>query len=214
MVLAVVFLAAMFAVAQMQPHMAPPLYVQAAGDVDKNFVGEKRLGHWILVCLKPTPKPAGTEAAIPFSMNPDPKTSAAATAAAAQSPMGRCLVTLQYPRKDNPKAVLMAVNFRFTRDLKTLAMVFRFPAAMAQKGDTLNVLLGRKAKFPIEVRDCVPNGFCTALGYLGAKGQGVILNVHQGMIVFPAKKGAKPLGVPVPFVVLKDAFAAMKRAES
>jgi len=214
-VLAIIFLAAMFAVAQLQPHVAPPLYVQAAGDVDKGFVGEKRIGRWILVCRKPQPKPAGSEAAIPFSMNPDPKTSAAAMAANAQSIMGRCLTALQYPRKDNPRALLAAVNFRYTRDFKNLAMVVRFPAAWAQKGDTLNVILGReKAKFPIEVRDCLANGFCTALGYLDAKGQSMILGVRQAVVVFPAKKDAKPLGLPVPLVALKEILAAMKRAES
>jgi hypothetical protein len=209
-VLAVAFVAAMFALNQLEPHVSAPLYVQAASDVKPGFVGMKRLGRWVLVC--PKASAAGAKTAIPFSLSPDPKTSAAA-AAQDQNPMARCHITLQYPQKKNPKALLMAVNFRYTPDQKQLAMVIIFPSAWAQKGDNLAVIVGKRAQFPVPVRQCVPNSYCTASGFLDQSGQNLILSVKQAVVRFPAKKDAKSLIAPVPLMVLKDALAALKRAD-
>jgi hypothetical protein len=213
-VLAVAFLAAMFALSQMQPHVSAPLYAQAAQDVKPGFVGAKRIGRWILICGKPTAADAaGSKNAIPFSLNPDPKSSAA-TAAAAQNPVARCLATFQIPQKNNPKALLMGVNFRYSLDQKRLAMTVRFPAVWAQKGDDLVIALDKKPQFKLPVRECVTGSFCTASGFLDQTGQSLILNSTIGTVVFPAQKGAKPLIARVPLLAVHDALAAARRAES
>jgi hypothetical protein len=210
-VLAVAFVAAMFALS-LRPHVSAPLYVQAASDVRPGFAGMKRIGRWVLVCPKASPADAaGSNTAIPFSLNPSSKTAAAPVAD--QTPMARCRIVFQYPQKNNPKLLLMRVNFRYTKDQKHLAMVIMFPAAWAQKGDNLVAVMGNRG-FPLPVRQCAPNGFCMASGFLDQAGQNLILSVKQAAVKFPTPKGAKPLFVPVPFLVLKDALAALKRADS
>ena len=120
----------------------------------------------------------------------------------------------ELPQKNNPKALLMGVNFRYSLDQKRLAMAVRFPAAWAQKGDDLLIALDKKPQFKLPVRDCVAGGLCTASGFLDQTGQSLILKSTLGAIVFPTQKGAKPLIARVPLVALHDALAAARRAES
>jgi invasion protein IalB len=208
-VLAVAFAAAIFAVGFTHPHTYAPVSVQAASEVQPGFTGLKAIGPWELACAKGPA--AGAKTAIPFSLNPDPKSSAAATA---QNALGRCRAALIYRRKDNPKAIVAIITFRYSTDFKKLAMIVRFPQQFAQKDDKLMLQVGRQgASIEMPVSQCTQGG-CMAAGLLEPPGQNLILSAKQGVLVFPAKKGAKPFGMLVPLAGLKDVFDAMRRAES
>ncbi|HEX3675741.1 MAG TPA: hypothetical protein VHU87_15850 [Rhizomicrobium sp.] len=207
-VLAVAFVAAIFA-AGMHPHSYTPAYIEAAAEVQPGYVGIKAIGPWEFIC--PKGPAARGKAAIPFSLNPDPKTAAAVTP---QNALGRCRVALIYRRKDNPKAVILILSFRYSSDYTKLAMIVRFPQPFAQKGDKLILAVGREGRgIEMPVSECSQQG-CLAAGLIDRPGQDLILSAKEGALVFPGKDHAKALKMLVPLVGLKEAFAAMRRAES
>lgn len=211
-VLGVVFIAALFGVSQLYPHTAQAGFAETAQSVQPGFIGVKMIGPWQFACAKEESAAPTSNAAIPLTLNPNPHGGAAAAVAAQQSALGRCRTTLIYRKKTDPKAVVLVVSFRHAQNGQKLAMIVRFPA-LAQKGDALMLRVGQGGALKLPVSQCSQGG-CLAAGLLDAAGQNLILGAKKGVLVFPAKKGDKPLGMLVPFVGLKDALAAMSRAES
>jgi invasion protein IalB len=208
-VLAALFVAGIVAVGFYHPRSYAPAYIEAAAEVQPGYVGIKAIGPWEFIC--PKGPAAGAKSAIPFSLNPDPKTAAAV---APQNALGRCRVALIYRRKDNPKAVILILSFRYSSDHSKIAMIVRFPQPFAQKGDKLILAVGREGKgIEMPVSECSQQG-CLAAGLLEQPGQDLIVSAKEGVLVFPGKDHAKALKMMVPLVGLKDAFAAMRRAES
>ncbi|MGH6872953.1 MAG: invasion associated locus B family protein [Rhizomicrobium sp.] len=212
-VLAVAFVAALFGVSRLYPHASGPAYVQAAAEIKPGFSGARMIGPWMLACPPAPAKASAAKAAIPFTLNPSPHGGAAAMQAAQQDGLGRCHTSLIYRRKDNPKAIILVVSFRHTDNGQKTAMIVRFLPSLAKKGDTLELQLAKRGTMKLPVNECGKGG-CVAAGLLAPKGEGLILSASQGALIFPAQKDGKPLGMLLPFVGLKDALDAMRRAES
>jgi hypothetical protein len=201
--LGVALLAGLFALDRFYPHSSG----MTASDVQSGFVGVKMIGSWQLAC--PTgPSGSASRAPVPFSLNPNPRTAAAVVAGSALN-LGRCRTTLVFRRKDNPKAVVLIVGFRLAGE--KLAMIVRFPA-LAKKGDTLAMRLAYSA-LKLPVSDCGKEG-CLAAGLLGGQALDRVLASPSAVLVFPAVRDGKPLGMLIPFGGLKESVAAMRRAES
>lgn len=211
-VMGVVFIAALFGISQLYPHSSQVGFAEAAQSIEPGFVGVKMIGPWQFACAKDQSQAPASKAAIPFTLNPNPHGGAAAVTAAQQSALGRCRTTLIYTRKGDPKAVILVVSFRYAQNGQKLAMIVRFPA-LAQKGDQLLLRVGQGGALRLPVSQCSQGG-CLAAGLLSPDGQNLILGAKKGVLVFPAKKDSKPLGMLIPFTGLKDALAAMRRAES
>jgi hypothetical protein len=202
-VLAVALVAGLFALDHFYPHSPST----AANDVQSGFVGVKAVGAWQLAC-PPGPSGSASKAPVPFSLNPNPRTAAAVVAGSTLN-LGRCRTTLVFRRKDNPKAVILIVGFRLAGE--KLAMIVRFPA-LAKKGDTLVMRLAQGA-LKLPVNDCGKDG-CLTVGLLGQQALDRVLASPNAVLVFPAIRNGKPLGMLVPFDGLKESVAAMRRAES
>ncbi|HTQ13071.1 MAG TPA: invasion associated locus B family protein [Rhizomicrobium sp.] len=211
-VLAVIFVAAIWGASTLHPHVSGPMSAQEAAAVKPGFEGTRMIGPWQLACAPgPRTNPA-EKAAIPFQLNPNPHGGAAAVEAAQKEGLGRCRTSLIYRRKDNPKAVVIVVSFRHTDNGRKLALIVRFPA-LAKQGDTVVLSLGKKGGLNLPVSQCGKGG-CMAAGVLPPKGEVLILSTPEGALIFPAQNDGKPLHVLVPFAGLKDALDAMSRAES
>jgi invasion protein IalB len=209
-VLAVLFLAGMFAAMELRSGSGSEAG-QSASEVQPGFVGVKAIGPWHLTCREPQPGAVSSaKTPIPFSLNPNPRT-AAAVAAAAADPFGRCRTVFILRRKDNPNAAILAVAFRYVQATGKLVLIVHFPA-FAKAGDPLVLRLG-KGGVRLQVNDCGANG-CMSMGALSQQIQDLILASPSGVLVFPAKQNGKPLGMVLPFTGLGDALAAMRRAES
>jgi hypothetical protein len=207
LVLAAALLAGLFAVAHFYPHSPAAELARTADEVQSGFAGTEAIGSWQLAC-PPGPNAPTAKTPVPFSLNPNPRTAAAVVAGGAAT-LGRCHTTLIFRRKDNPKAIVLIVGFRTAGE--ELAMIVRFPA-LAKKGDTLAMrLLQGTLKLPVS--DCGKEG-CLAAGLLGVQAQDRVLASPRGVLVFPALRDGKPLGMLIPFNGLKESVAAMRRAES
>ncbi len=201
-VAAVLFLGALLYVGFGIPPNPPSVYA----DVNSGFVGIKTYGAWRLVCAKPS---AADEAAksggIPLSLGGTPP-------AAQASPFRRCLTLLLVPRRDNPRAVVLAISFRNAKAGTKTALIVHFPV-LGKQGDTLGFQVDTKGALKLPVRQCGQNG-CIAAGYLSNDVRNLIAAGQRGVVLFPTKKDGKPLYVIINLTGLKDSLGAMERAES
>ena len=202
-VLAAALVAGLFAL----DHFYHRSHGMTANDVQSGFVGAETIGAWQLAC-PPGPSGSAAKAPVPFSLNPNPRTAAAVVENGSLN-LGRCRTTLVFRRKDNPKAIVLIVGFRLAGE--KLALIVRFPA-LAKKGDVLEMRLAQGA-LKLPVSDCGKNG-CVSAGLLGAQALDRVLASPRAVLVFPAVRDGKPLGMLIPFDGLKASVAAMRRAES
>jgi len=185
-VLAAALLAGLFALAHYYPAqigMQDPM--AAAGDVQPGFIGTKPIGPWLLIC-KPGPK------------------------ITTENGMGHCQVSLIYHRKDSPKQALLIVTFRVQGTAQHLVAIAVVPP-IVKKGDEMDMQAGEKRlRMPISI--CKPTE-CAAAVTLAPQGEKDLLAVPQAALFFPPGPDGKRRGVPVPFLGLPQAVAAMRRAE-
>lgn len=217
-VLAVIFVAALFAMAHFAPRKPkPPSPEQSAAQVEQGFVGAKMIGPWQLVCLASPSvidvgsKPAAASPPLPPSTPEAVAPHKTAPAAAKPLSLGRCRVTLAYRQKDNPKRVILAVNFRLVGEAEKLLMVVRLPP-VAKKGDNLVLRLGANG-LKLAVAGCQKES-CVAAGALGAQAQTGLFSAPKAELVLPPGANGKRAALPFPVAGLSAAITAMHRAES
>lgn len=201
--LAMLLVAGLFALA----HYTPPTVgmeepVAAATEVEPGFVGVKRIGLWLLVC-RPGPK---TAAAIPLNMKPY-----GAKKDAGDTTLGRCQASLIYRRKQNPKQTVLVLTFRTQGPAQRLVAILVVPP-FVKKGDELDLRAGKKI-LRLPVSTCRQNE-CAAAVVLAPKGEADLLGAQGAALYFPPGKDGKRSGVPVPFLGLRPAINAMRRAET
>ncbi|HEV2561532.1 MAG TPA: invasion associated locus B family protein [Rhizomicrobium sp.] len=214
-VLAVVFVAALFALAHFAPRKPlPPAPDKIAAQVEQGFVGAKMIGPWQLVCLaSPAIIGAATPAPPPSAPAPHAALPHTAEAPVTHKPisLGRCRVTLAYLQKDSPKHVILTVNFRLVGEAEKLLMVVRLPP-VAKAGDNLVLQLGRGG-LKLPVAGCQKES-CMAAGVLGAQAQTGLFSTAKAELVLPPGANGKRAALPFPVMGLSAAITAMHRAES
>ena len=203
-VLALAFVGAMFAASWFLPHGSASETAGLADSVKAGFVGAKRIESWTLVCTPATA--TGKQPPIPFSLAAKPRVRASQSTA-----LGRCHVVLLVARKENPRQVLMAINFRLTGPAKALTLIVRFPP-FAKKGQWVGVRAAKGA-FRVPVLDCGKQE-CLAAGGLPNQAQSLLFSAAAAELVFPAGPKGKHPALNLPLSGLRDAVAAMTRAES
>jgi hypothetical protein len=216
-VLAIVFVAALFALAHFSPRKPqPPAPDKVAAQIEQGFVGAKMIGPWRLVCLA-SPAIIGTDkpAPVPLALSPSARHAAPPQApiAPAHKPisLGRCRVTLAYLQKDSPRRVILTVNFRLVGEAEKLLMVVRLPP-VAKTGDNLVLQLGGGG-LKLPVVGCQKES-CVAAGALGAQAQTGLFSAAKAELILPPGANGKRAALPFPILGLSAAITAMHRAES
>lgn len=186
-VLAVALIGGLFALAYYhRPQLGMQDPAAMSAEVQPGFVGTKAIGPWLLIC-KPGPKPT------------------------AANSLGRCQLSLIYHRKENPKQVVLIMTFRVQSVAKHLVAIVVVPPIVKQ-GDEMDLQVGKKLlKLPISV--CKKTE-CAAAVTLAQQGEADLLAAPSAALFFPPAANGKRSGVPVPFVGLPAAVAALRRAES
>jgi hypothetical protein len=203
-VLAVLFIAAMFALPRFLPsapnRIAPSV---AAAGIEPGFTGVQRIGLWTLVCAPKAPK----SVPLPFSFGPRKPAAPAAGAAA----LGRCRALIVYRRKDDPKRAAMAVTFRLIGPQQKLAMVVRMPP-IAKKGDVATLRLARGVvNLPVSACDAQ---ICVAMGAFAPRTEAGLLVQSEGELALPLSPEGKRVVVAVPLRALRAVVDAMRRAQT
>ncbi|HEY2033630.1 MAG TPA: invasion associated locus B family protein [Rhizomicrobium sp.] len=199
------FLAALFTLPWFFPHeelQRTP--AEIAAKIEPGFTGVRKIGPWFLTCGPVRPKTAP----LPFSFGTGRR---AAPVVADANTLGRCRTFLALRRKADPKQVLMLLNFRLIGQDQKLAVLVRIPPR-AKNGDVVNFRLGHKGlNLPISACD---NQSCLAAGSLAPKQEAVLFAQRTGELLFPPGPSGKRLAVRVPFVGLRAAVGAMRRAQA
>jgi invasion protein IalB len=176
--------------------MMPPknlsiLPADQAASVDKNFLGSKQIGPWALAC--------------------DTREKHAA-ANANDKTFGRCRLVLIYRRSESPKEVVMVLNFRLLASRGNLALIAALPPVL-KKGDELDLVWGKKSlKLPVSF--CRDKVECVAVIGLTREAEADLLSGPNVALALPPGANGKRAAIVVPVAGLKDAVAAMRRAES
>jgi len=176
-----------------------------AAQVQRGFVGNKRIGAWLLACAPA----AKTNTAAPAPATAD----GAATKPAANpnNRLGRCRSALVFRRKGNPKQPVLILGFQLFGQDKHLALTVAMPPAF-KKGDPMELRWAKKA-IKLSVQDCRKDVCIAAVG-ISRQAETDMFSVRRSILVLPPGKDGKPRGVAVPCVGLPASVAAMRRAES
>lgn len=186
-ILAIALVAGLFALAHYnRPQLGMQDPAAMSAEVQPGFVGTKAIGPWVLVC-RPGPKSTNANS------------------------LGRCQLSLIYHRKENPKQVVLVLTFRVQSVAQHLVAIVVVPPIVKQ-GDEMDLQAGKKLlKLPISI--CKKTE-CAAAVTLAPQGEADLLAAPSAALFFPPAANGKRSGVPVPFVGLPAAIAALRRADS
>jgi len=192
LVLAALLVGGLWAASTMMPPKDLSLLpADQAMDVAKGFSGAKQIGPWALACDTPQKHAAA---------NANDKT------------FGRCRLVLIYRRSETPKQIVMVLNFRILANRGNLAFIAALPPVL-KKGDMLDLIWGKKSlKLPVSF--CRDKVECVAVIGLTQQAEADLMTGPNAMLALPAGPNGKRSAVVVPVAGLKDAVAAMRRAES
>jgi invasion protein IalB len=191
-VLAALLVGGLWAASTMMPPKGLSLLPSdQSASVDKNFSGSKQIGPWALAC--------------------DTREKHAA-ANANDKTFGRCRLVLIYRRSDNTKQIVMVLNFRILANRGNLGLIAALPPVL-KKGDILDLVWGKKSmKLPVSF--CREKVECVAVIGLTRQAEADLTSGPNAVLALPPGPDGKRAAIRVPLAGLKDAIAAMRRAES
>jgi len=186
-VLAIVFLALLFAAPRLLPHGIEATTQAEVAQISKEFSGTRFIGSWVLVCSKPASK----------------------TDQKSQTVVGRCRMARAY--RDNSGRLILTLAFRYAGAPKVLTMIIRFPP-IGRKGQFLLVVLGKQSTLKLPVFDCAKDS-CVAVGALVPAATALLLSSSQGRVVLPPTSDGKQYTIGIRLDGLPASLSAMQRAE-
>lgn len=205
LVLALLFLAGLFALPRFFPHeelQTTP--AQIAGKIEPGFSGARQIGPWLLRC-GPVRKKA---VPIPFSFGP---AKPGAPTVGSEQGLGRCRTFIAFRRKADPRQIVLLLNFRLLGQAQRLAALIRIPPN-AKKGEVVTIEIGQKAlNLPISVCE---KGSCLAAGSLLPKQESLLYSQPVAELLLPRGPKGKRLALRVPLFGLRAAVGAMRRAQA
>src|SRR5579862_6037778 len=186
-VLAIVFLALLFAVPRLLPHGIEATTRAEVAQISKGFLGTRFVGPWVLVCSKtPAPSPQNPQAIV-----------------------GPCRMARAY--RDKAGRLILTVAFRYAGAPKVLTMIVRFPP-IGRKGQFVLFVLGRQATLKLPVFDCARDS-CVAVGALVPAATSLLESSPQARVVLPPTPDGKQYTISIALDDLPASLAAMQRAE-
>ena len=186
-VLAIVFLALLFAAPRLLPHGIEATTQAEIAQISKGFLGTRFLGSWVLVCSKP-PAP---------------------TAQKPQAIVGPCRMARAY--RDNNGRLVLTVAFRYAGAPKVLTMIVRFPP-VGRKGQFVLFVLGKQSTLKLPVFDCAKDS-CVAVGALVPAATSLLQSSGQARVVLPPTPDGKQYTISIRLDGLPEALSGMQRAE-
>lgn len=186
-VLAIVFLALLFAAPRLLPHGIEATTRAEIAQIAKGFSGTRFIGSWVLVCSKPTAQ-AGQNS---------------------QDAVGPCRMARAY--HDNNGRLILTVAFRYAGAPKVLTMIVRFPP-MGRKGQFLLFGLGKQSTLKLPVFACAKDS-CVAVGALVPAAKSLLVASSQAQVVLPPAPDGKQYTIRISLDGLQAALAGMERAE-
>ncbi|HEX9159730.1 MAG TPA: invasion associated locus B family protein [Rhizomicrobium sp.] len=186
-VLAIVFLALLFAAPRLLPHGIEATTQAEVAQISRGFLGTKFIGPWILVCSK----------------QPSPTTQTP------QAIVGPCRMARAY--RDNNGRLVLTVAFRYAGAPKVLTVIVRFPP-LGRKGQFLLIVLGKQSTLKLPVYDCAKDS-CVAVGALVPAATALLESSAQARVVLPPTSDGKQYTIGIQLDGLPAALAAMQRAE-
>lgn len=186
-VLAIIFLALLFAAPRLLPHGIEATTRAEVAQISRGFIGTRIIGSWALVCSKPSP--AGTQKP--------------------QAVVGPCRMARAY--RDNNGRLILTVAFRYAGAPKVLTIIVRFPP-IGRKGQFLLLVLGKQATLKLPVFDCAKDS-CVAVGALVPAATSLLESSPQAHVVLPPTPDGKQYTIQIRLDNLPAALAGMQRAE-
>jgi len=185
--LAIVFLALLFAAPRLLPHGIEATTRAEIAQISKGFTGNRFIGSWVLVCSKPS-------------------------SPAAQKPkevVGPCRMARAY--HDHNGQLILTVAFRYAGTPKVLTMIVRFPP-IGRKGQYLLFGLGKQSTLKLPVFACAKDS-CVAVGALVPAAKSLLVSSSQAQVVLPPSADGKQYTIRISLDGLPAALAGMQRAE-
>ena len=218
-VLAIAFIAALFAVSRMAPHRttttpnAPAVAAltpeQAAAKIGPKFVGGQRIGDWTLACgpgreLPRSPPVGGhasgnSEGTAPKEAPPPPGW---------KIPRCKAMIGLRDPKSPADE---IRISFRLMGFKRVLAMYVRLSPNMVQAGDTVMVRADGKDQ-ALPVRGCAMQ-FCLALQSIRKVDEPSITGAKSLTLHFRPTGKSEEVSVPVSTTGLAPAIAVVHRID-
>jgi hypothetical protein len=186
-VLAIIFLALLFAASRFLPHGIEGVTRAEIAQIDKSFSGTKYIGAWTLTCLPHRPGSTTTSAAT----------------------VGRCRMERGY--RDRYGRIVLAIAFRYAEPGTQLTMIVRFPL-VGGKGQYLTLGLAAKMNLRLPVFGCAKTA-CIAVGALIPAAQSLLVAAPQAQVFFPPAADGKQYTVGIGLDGLAPALDGMRRAE-
>jgi len=191
-ILAALLIGGLFAASHyMPPAQLSILPADQAASVSPGFIGSKSIGPWTLGC---------DTAQVHAKANADDRM------------FGRCRLVLIYHRRQNPAQVVLILNFRALAKGGNLSLITAIPA-VAKKGDALDLLWGKKG-LKMGISFCREKADCIAVIAMTPKVEAEFLASPNAVLALPPGPDGKRTGIPVPMTGLRDAVAAMRRAQT
>jgi invasion protein IalB len=186
-VLAIVFLALLFAAPRLLPHGIEGTTKAEIAEISKGFQGTRVIGSWVLVCSK-----------MPAAAKQNP-----------QGAIGPCRMARAY--HDNNGRLILTIAFRYAGAPKVLTMIVRFPP-IGRKGQYLLFGLGPKSILKLPVFGCAKDS-CVAVGALVPAATSLLRSSSQAQVVLPPGPEGKQYTIRISLDGLAAALAGMQRAE-
>ena len=218
-VLAIAFVAALFAVSRWAPHktiagpgapVAAETPEQRAAKIGPKFVGSQRIGDWMLTCGPGRELPRSPPIGGHTSGN-----SAGTAPKEAPPPPGwkipRCkaIMGLRNPHKPSEE---IRITFRLMGFKRVLAAYVRLAPSLAEPGDTVMLRADGKDN-ALPVRGCAMQ-FCLALQSIRKADEPSIIGAKSLALHFRPTGQSEEISVPVSTVGLAPAIAAVHRIDT
>ena len=193
-VLAIVFLALMFAAPRLLPRGIEGITRAEVARLGTGFSGTEYIGSWTLVCSANPAKPGAAQ---------NTASSASTTA------VGRCRMARGY--RDRNGQLVLSVAFRYAGPAKELTMIVRFPP-VGRQGQYLVLGLGPKTRIRLPVFGCAKSA-CVAVGALIPAAETLLIAAPQAQVVLPPAADGKQYTIDIRLDGLAPALDGMRRAE-
>jgi invasion protein IalB len=190
-VLAIVFLALLFAAPRMLPRGIEGVTHAEISQISPGFSGTKILGSWTLQC------------------SAVPKGHSGSAAATSPGGLGRCRMARGY--HDTSGRLVLAIVFEYAGPAKMLTMVVHFPP-VGGKGQYLVVVLNPSSSLKLPVFGC-NKASCVAVGELIPAAQSLLTAAPKANIVLPPLTNGKHITIGIRLDGLGQALDGMHRAE-
>jgi invasion protein IalB len=189
-VLAIVFLALLFAAPRLLPRGVEAITRAEIAQISPSFSGTRYIGSWALAC-------SGAQQSKP----------AAGTNKA--EAIGRCRMARGY--RDKNGQLILTIAFRFAGPAKSLTMIVRYPP-IASKAQFLLIGLVRQTTLRLPVYGCAKAG-CVAVGQLIPAAESLLLTSPQAKVYLPPMNDGRQYTIDIRLDGLAPALAGMQRAE-